>query len=74
LAPPTTAFDRVIDRQSLRSLLAALPVRERRILAMRFVGGMSQSDIADRIGVSQMQVSRLLFRSLETLRAGMLAR
>jgi RNA polymerase sigma-B factor len=67
------AIDRVIDRQSMRPLLAALPVREQRILAMRFVGGMSQSEIADQIGVSQMHISRLLLRSLTTLRAGMLA-
>jgi RNA polymerase sigma-B factor len=67
-------FDRVVDRESLRPLLAALPVRERRILAMRFIGDMSQSEIADRIGVSQMHISRLLFHSLTRLRAGMLAR
>ena len=66
-------IDRVVDRQSLRPLLAALPVREQRILAMRFVGGMSQSEIATQIGVSQMHISRLLLRSLTTLRAGMLA-
>jgi RNA polymerase sigma-B factor len=64
-------FDRVIDQQSLRPLLAALPARERRILEMRFVGDMSQSEIADQIGVSQMHISRLLIRSLTTLRAGM---
>jgi RNA polymerase sigma-B factor len=67
-------IDRVIDRQSLRPLLAALTVREQRILAMRFVGGMSQSEIADQIGVSQMHVSRLLSRSLTELRNSMLAR
>jgi RNA polymerase sigma-B factor len=67
-------FDRVVDRESLRPLLAALSVRERRILAMRFVGDMSQAEIADKIGVSQMHISRLLFRSLTSLRAGMVAR
>jgi RNA polymerase sigma-B factor len=64
-------IDRVVDRQSLRPLLAALPVREQRILAMRFVGGMTQSEIAAQIGVSQMHISRLLLRSLQALRAGM---
>jgi RNA polymerase sigma-B factor len=64
-------FDRVIDNESLRPLLASLPVREQRILAMRFFGDMSQSEIADRIGVSQMHISRLLLRSLTALRAGM---
>jgi RNA polymerase sigma-B factor len=67
-------FDRVVDRESLRPLLAALPLRERHILAMRFVGDMSQSEIADQIGVSQMHISRLLLRSLTTLRAGMSGR
>jgi RNA polymerase sigma-B factor len=64
-------LDRVVDRESLRPLLAALPLRERRILAMRFIGEMSQSEIATQIGLSQMQISRLLLRSLTTLRAGL---
>ncbi|HEU5055578.1 MAG TPA: sigma-70 family RNA polymerase sigma factor [Kofleriaceae bacterium] len=67
------AIDRVIDRQSLRPLLATLPPREQRILAMRFVCGMPQSEIADQIGVSQMHISRLLRHSLTTLRASMSA-
>ena len=66
------AFDRVIDRQSLRPLLATLPVREQRILAMGFVGGMSQSEIAAQIGVSQMHISRLLMRALTQQRTGLL--
>lgn len=53
---------------ALRSALVALPLRERRILHMRFAEELTQSQIAQRIGVSQMQVSRLLRRSLETLR------
>jgi RNA polymerase sigma-B factor len=47
--------------------LRALPERERRILHMRFVDDMTQSDIAARIGVSQMHVSRLIRRSLGRL-------
>jgi len=43
--------------------------REREIVEMRFVDGLTQSQIADRIGVSQMQVSRLLTRALATMRA-----
>jgi RNA polymerase sigma-B factor len=58
-------------RESLRPLLAALPSRERRILALRFFHGMTQSEIAEEVGVSQMHVSRLLAKSLATLRAGL---
>jgi RNA polymerase sigma-B factor len=45
-----------------------LPERERRILHMRFVGDMTQSEIADQFGLSQMHVSRLIRRSLAQLR------
>jgi RNA polymerase sigma-B factor len=48
--------------------LGSLTERERHILHMRFFGDMTQSDIAARIGISQMQVSRILQRSLERLR------
>ncbi len=58
----------VEHRETLRPLLAGLPVREQRILALRFVRGMSQSQIAAEIGISQMHVSRLLARSLTSLR------
>lgn len=57
------------DHLSLLPLLAELPLRERRILTMRFYGHMSQTQIADEIGVSQMQVSRLLRQTLAQLRA-----
>jgi RNA polymerase sigma-B factor len=65
-------LEKVEDRESLRPLLADLPVREQRILAMRFFGNMTQTQIADEIGVSQMHVSRLLSRSLSVLRAQLL--
>lgn len=64
-------FDAVDRRETLRLALAVLPVRERRVIGLRFVGEMTQSQIAERIGVSQMQVSRLLARSLIMLRAAM---
>jgi RNA polymerase sigma-B factor len=48
--------------------LPLLPERERHILHMRFVEELTQSEIAARIGISQMQVSRVLRRSLERLR------
>ena len=54
---------------TLSSALAHLPPRERVILRMRFVDDLTQTEIAERVGVSQMQVSRLLRRSLSQLRA-----
>ena len=62
------ALTGVENRESLRPLLAKLPPRERRIIALRFVRGMSQSQIAAEVGLSQMHVSRLLSRTLATLR------
>jgi RNA polymerase sigma-B factor len=59
----------VDGRLTLSPLLARLPERQRQILNLRFVAGCSQTEIASLIGVSQMQVSRLLSRSLAQLRA-----
>ena len=64
-------LERVDNREALRPLLAQLPARERRILALRFVRGMSQSQIAAEVGISQMHVSRLLSRTLAQLREGL---
>lgn len=64
-------LEHVEQRETLRPLLARLPVRERRILALRFVRGMSQSQIAAEVGISQMHVSRLLARSLAAMREGL---
>ena len=55
-------------RASLAPEMAKLPERERRILYLRFFKGMTQSEIADRLGISQMHVSRLLNRTLMKLR------
>jgi RNA polymerase sigma-B factor len=63
--------DKVNDLHDLGRLLAALTVRQQRILAMRFFDNMSQAQIATQIGVSQMHVSRLLVLTLARLRAGM---
>jgi RNA polymerase sigma-B factor len=60
-------------RAALGPLIAGLPERERRILYLRFFGGMTQSQIAARLGISQMHVSRLLNRTLAALRMGLLA-
>ncbi|MGC5030086.1 SigB/SigF/SigG family RNA polymerase sigma factor [Micromonospora sp. DT229] len=62
----------VDDHLTLRLLLTALPLRERRILTMRFYGDLTQAQIATRVGLSQMHVSRLLKHSLTQLRAEML--
>jgi RNA polymerase sigma-B factor len=61
-------LERVEDRAVLAPLLASLPARERRILALRFAANLSQSQISAEVGISQMHVSRLLARSLATLR------
>jgi RNA polymerase sigma-B factor len=55
-------------RASLAPEMAKLPERERRILYLRFFKGLTQSEIADRLGISQMHVSRLLTRTLMRLR------
>ncbi len=54
---------------TVSAVLGRIPARERQILRMRFVEDLTQTEIAARIGISQMQVSRLLRRSLDQLRA-----
>jgi RNA polymerase sigma-B factor len=61
-------YEAVEERALLAPALAKLPPREQSILRMRFVEGLTQSEIAVTIGVSQMHVSRLLAASLEELR------
>jgi len=56
-------------RAALSPLVSKLPHREQRILHLRFFEGLTQSEIASRLGISQMHVSRLLGRSLAQLRA-----
>ena len=58
----------VIDRETLRPLLATLSAREKKILLMRFFRSMTQTEISRELGVSQMQVSRLLAQILGRLR------
>ncbi|HZE50127.1 MAG TPA: SigB/SigF/SigG family RNA polymerase sigma factor [Jatrophihabitantaceae bacterium] len=62
------ALERVEQRAVLRPAIDALTDREREVLLLRFIVGKSQTEIADIIGVSQMQVSRLVARSLARLR------
>jgi len=66
------ALDRVEYREALKPLLDELPVREKKILMLRFFGNMTQSQIATQLGISQMHVSRLLARTLAQLREGLL--
>jgi RNA polymerase sigma-B factor len=61
-------LENVENREALRPLIAKLPVREQRIIVMRFFGNMTQSQIAAQLGISQMHVSRLLAGALSYLR------
>ncbi|MGW0874946.1 RNA polymerase sigma factor SigF [Streptomyces sp. NPDC002740] len=62
------ALGTVVDREAVRDRLGALPERERAILYMRFFEDMTQSRIAERLGISQMHVSRLINRCCNRLR------
>lgn len=61
-------LDQIENREALRPLLEALPDRERTVLLLRFFESLTQTQIAERVGISQMHVSRLLARSLARLR------
>ncbi len=62
-------LEQIENRELLRKLLATLPQRERTVLMMRFFESMTQTQIAERVGISQMHVSRLLAKSLDRIRA-----
>ena len=66
-------FEAVLHLETLKPLVAALPERDRAVLSMRFGAEMTQSQIGEELGVSQMQVSRILTRILKQLRTGLLA-
>ena len=61
-------LEHVEIRESIKPLLEGLDPREKRILLLRFFKNMTQSQIAEEIGVSQMHVSRLLTKTLKQLR------
>jgi RNA polymerase sigma-B factor len=69
LAHEEQGYELVDISETLRGTLAALPERERLILKLRFEQDMTQAEIAEQVGVSQMHVSRLLRRSLDRLSA-----
>ena len=66
------ALELVEDFHALAPMIADLDERERRIVHWRFVEELTQAEIGERLGCSQMHVSRLLSRTLKRLRAGML--
>jgi RNA polymerase sigma-B factor len=61
-------FDRMLDMEAVANLWEELPRREQRILIMRFYGNQTQEEIAGRLGISQMHVSRLEAQALARLR------
>lgn len=60
-------FDHVVYRESVKPRLERLPERERRILYLRFFCDMTQTKIADQLGISQMHVSRLISRTCDRI-------
>ena len=63
-------FDRAEERATLEPLMGRISERERTVLRLRFGDDLTQAEIGARIGVSQMQVSRLIRQALARLRAG----
>jgi RNA polymerase sigma-B factor len=61
-------YDSCEARVMLRPLLARLDARDRKVLQLRFVDGLTQREVGEQIGVTQMQVSRILSRIFSTLR------
>jgi len=68
-ASEEAGFETVLDRCQLAAAMRCLPARERRILVLRVYGDLTQSQIAERVGISQMHVSRLLTHARSVVRA-----
>jgi RNA polymerase sigma-B factor len=62
------AVEHALDMDAIQAHLDELPEREQRILVLRFYGNLTQTEIGQRLGISQMHVSRLLTRALAYLR------
>jgi RNA polymerase sigma-B factor len=62
-------LEKVLNVETVRPLIAALPERQRIVLTLRFFDNLTQTQIAERVGCSQMHVSRLLAKALDTLKA-----
>jgi RNA polymerase sigma-B factor len=69
LGTTDAGFEQVEQRALLREIIGTLPENEREVLLLRFVANKTQTEIAALVGVSQMQVSRLVARGLKRLRA-----
>ena len=61
-------LEKVLQIESVRPLIAVLPERQKTVLRLRFFGEMTQTQIAEQLGCSQMHVSRILSKALESLR------
>jgi RNA polymerase sigma-B factor len=72
LGEEDSQMEHALEMEALSAHWSELAAREQRILLMRFYGNMTQSEIGDRLGLSQMHVSRLLAQSLSYLRERML--
>ncbi len=68
LGEPDAGFHQLEVSMAVRSLIERLPEREREIIELRFFHGLKQQEIAERVGMSQMHVSRLLRRALDRMR------
>ncbi|MFC8967112.1 SigB/SigF/SigG family RNA polymerase sigma factor [Streptomyces sp. NPDC057094] len=73
LGSTDSSFDTIVDREAAAKELRRLPERERAVLYMRFFEDMTQSRIGEKLGISQMHVSRLISRSCARVRKGALA-
>jgi RNA polymerase sigma-B factor len=65
------SMERLDEWESIAPAIRDLPARERRVLYLRFFTGLTQSEIAEEIGVSQMHVSRILAQTLRLLRGSL---
>ena len=61
-------FERAEDRASLQALLRCLSAREREIVRLRFEEDLTQAEVGERVGLSQMHISRILRQAIERLR------
>lgn len=68
LGTDDASLETVEGYATVEPALSRLPERERTLVLLRFFGGLTQSQIAERMGISQMHVSRLLTRTLDRLR------
>lgn len=73
LGGPDPDIDDVVETEAVWPLLEGLPERERQLVLLRFFGNKTQTEIATRLGISQMHVSRLLDRTLRRLREELVA-